>query len=433
MRNNFKLLCLSFIVLISCADDSTTYTVGEDFIDLESKVIITDTLSLKVSTVQLDSIETSSSNVLLIGSLKDVESGNITTQSFVNLHTSNYSIDNDAVYDSIAVILYYNRYYHGDTTLVQNYKVHEIIETFEPSNDDGDNLFYNTSSLKYDDLAIGELSFTPHPIKKDSIYIPLNSDFGENLFNKIQDNDINNYDDLDKNFKGLTIVPNNNTNTVLGFNKTTMVMRMYYTIDSENDENNEYFNDFTITGSNEFYNKISNDKSGTPLDPITNSEDILPASQTNNEAFIQAGSGIYMRLEIPHIKSFNALEQNGTAISASLKFHPNINSYETNVNADSLAIFVVDNKNRYVKQLTALDGSISFARIQTENNEFGSNHYYTADISSFFEEIQTSTFDLDYSLLFQFPSNNNSVNKIKIYDDTQSENKMKIDLTYLLY
>jgi uncharacterized protein DUF4270 len=433
MRNYFGLLILSLAVFISCNDDTTTYTVGEDFIDLESRVIVTDTISIKSSTILIDSVETSSTNVLLIGEIQDSDFGNLTAQSFMNLLASDYDIDRDAVYDSIGIILYYNRYYQGDTTQVQTYEIHEIIENFEPSNDD-DASFYNTSSLNYSNDVLGEVNFTPYPNKKDSIYIPLILDFGNSLFEKIQENDINNSDDLDQIFKGVTIKSVGNNNTILGFDKTRMVMRIYYTIDTENNEDSEHFNDFKINDINKFFNKITNDKSSTLLASLNNSGDNLETSETNNQAYIQAGSTLYMRLEIPHIKTFNALEQNGTAISAHLKFYPNIESYEKNtIGADSLAIFIADHKNRFISQLTGLDGAAMYAKIATQNDEFNSSFYYTADISAFFKEIQTSEIDLNYSLLFQFPSNNTTVNKIKIYDTTQSDKKMKIDLTYLLY
>lgn len=433
MRNSFKLLYLSFIVILSCADDETTYIVGEDFIDVESKVFVTDTLSIKTSTVQLDSIATSNSNVMLIGSLEDSEIGKTNSKSFFSLQASDYNIENDAVYDSIGVILYYNRYYRGDTTQVQTYKVHEIIEDFEPSEDSSDS-FYNTSSLKYNETELGEINFTPYPNKKDSIYIPLNSEFGKSLFNKIKDDEIEYSDDLEQIFKGLTIVPKETGNTILGFNRESIVMRMYYTVDSEYDENNELFTDFNVGNYTNFFNKITHNKSGTPLQSITNSEENISSINTNNKAFIKAGTGLNMRVEIPHIKTFNELEKNGTIISASLKFHPTINSYESNfIGADSLAIYVIDHKNRFIKQLTTLSGSSSYAKIQKDNDEFNSKYYYTADISAFIEEIQLSSVDLNYSLLFKFPSSTNSLNTIKIYDSTQKDLKMKVDLTYLLY
>lgn len=432
MRNHYLLLYISLALLTSCNNDSSIYSVGEDFIELDTRVIITDTLSVNASSIILDSITTSTSNRLLIGAFRDNDFGNLTSQSYLNLETTTYNIDNNAVYDSIGLILYYDKYYYGDTTQIQTIKAHEIIENFEPDNNG--TAFYNTSSLKYDDTILGSLAFTPYPNKKDSIFIPLNNNFGKNLFEKLQDNDINNSDDLYQNFKGITLVPNDNNTAVLGFGKTSLVMRMYFTIENENDENTDYYNDFTIESAYKFFNKTTSDKSSTLLSSITSSEDILKSSVTNNKAYIQSGTSINMRIDIPYIKNLNALEQNGTVLSAALTFYPDIKTFESNTfGADSLIIYVVDKKNRFIQQLTNNEGSAVYAKYKSMNNEFDSQNYYTADITYFIEEIKASSFNLDYSLLFQFPNNNNTVNKIQIYDSENSESKMKVDLTYLLY
>ena len=70
---------------------------------------------------------------------------------------------------------------------------------------------------------------------------------GEEIFNKIVDNDINNSDDFLQYFKGLAIVPDTSeSNHVLGFNASTSSryygnssMRLYYTIKDDDSEDNE--------------------------------------------------------------------------------------------------------------------------------------------------------------------------------------------------
>lgn len=433
MRNYLILQFLSFAVFISCNEDPSTYTIGDDFLDIDTNVIVTDTISILSSTIQLDSVSTTNTSRLLIGALQDQDFGNLKSQTFFNLLTSNYDINNEATFDSIGVILYYDRYYYGDTTKVQTFKVHEIIENFDSHNDDDDN-FYNTSTLEYRNTILGELSFTPSPNKKDSIYIPINQNFGSDLFDKLQTNTINNDDDLYQIFKGLTIASNEKSNAVIGFSKSSMVMRMYYTIKSENAENNDFFNDFSIQSYNRNFNKITSNKSNTLLNSLQSYTDILNTTNTNNLAYIQSGSSLNMRIEFPSIKNLNELEQNGTAISASLKFYPTIKSYQSNsIGADSLAVYVVDKKNRLVEQLIGLNGNYVYAQLNSQNDEFDSKYYYSADLTYFIEQILTSSYSLDYALLFQFPDNINSVNKINIYDAVNSEYRMKLSLTYLLY
>lgn len=439
MRNCFILLFLSFTVLISCNDDLKTYPVGEDFIELDSRVVQIDTLTLKTATIQLDSTITSGSTRLLIGALPDLEFGNLKSQSYLRLAPKDFSIDENAVYDSIALILHYDRYYYGDTLQIQTYRVHEITDDFEPEDKD-QTQFYNTSTLNFSNEILGELLFKVYPNKKDSINITLKHSFGENLFNNIQNKTIENIDDLDKIFKGITVVPDNNSNTVLGFKingsdiSGGSVVRLYYTLDDGlNSDNNRYV-DFNVF---ENFNTIISDKTATVLNPITDGEYILPSDETNNKMYIQAGTSLNMRIEVPYVRDLTTVESEngGTVINATLKMYPDSKSNYENISiADSLVVFVIDNKNRFVKQLIGLSGNPIYATLSSYNEELNYDYYYSADLTSFIDEIQTSPYLTNYALLFQLPNNNISVDKLLIYDDTsRKETKMKIELTYLLY
>ncbi|NLP58538.1 DUF4270 family protein [Lutibacter sp. B1] len=440
MRDYLTILILIFTFLISCDDDSKIYSVGEDFVDLNTRIVQIDTLSLKPSTIILDSLITSNTGRLLIGASQDNVFGKVTSQSYFETSISNFEINDDAVYDSIALILHYDHYYYGDTTQVQTYKVHEITETFEPNNNDDDN-FYNTSKLKFSDEILGELSFTPHPIKKDSIYILLNNSLGEKLFNGILNNDINNFDDLTQIFKGVTIIPDKNSNTMLGFNysssstpQSNSVIRMYYTVEDEDDEDNDYYKDLFISSSSQQFNQITSDKTNTLLSAITDDEYILPSSKTNNVSYIQSGTGIGMRINIPSIKNVSALEGNGTSLYASLKMYPLKESYNDRISlVDSLVVYVVDHKNRIIEQLSGFDGSVVYATLTSNNDEFNENCYYTTDISLFTEEILANTYNDDYALLFLLSDYNKSINSVLVHDSHSSETKMKLSLTYMLY
>ncbi len=426
MRNWFILLFLGFTALISCSDDLKTYPVGEDFIELDSRVVQIDTLTLKTATIQLDSVVTSGSARLLIGALKDAVFGNLDSQSFFRLAPKDFFIDENAVYDSIALILHYDRYYYGDTTQTQTYRAHEIIDDFEPKDND-QTQFYNTSTLNFSNDILGELLFTAYPNKKDSINISLKHSFGENLFNNIQNKTIENIDDLEKIFKGITVVPENNSNNVLGFKNSSSLVRLYYTLDDGLNSDNDRYMDFNII---EFFNNISSDKSATLLNPITDGEYILPSNETNNRMFIQAGTSLNMRVEIPHVRDLNNInsENGGTLINATLKMYPDPESHNKDISSiESLEVFVIDNKNRFVKQLEP-------ATLKSYNAELNYDYYYSLDITSFIDEIQRSPYLTNYALLFVLPNNNQSVDKLLIFDGVYGkETKMKIELTYLLF
>jgi len=439
MKRYLIFLITGFGILVSC-QDSNIYEVGQDFLESNTNVFEVDTLELTTSTIISDSLITSGSSRILVGSLQDKEFGNLKAQSYFSLYSSTYNLDKDAVFDSISLILYYDSYYYGDTTQVQTYKIHQITEVFEPKNDD--TYFYNTSSLEYSDEILGEQSFTPYPNKKDSINIQLNYDFGKNIFDKIVDDEITDTNDLAKEFRGVTIIPDTSTNNVLGFKYSTYEtgsssIRLYYTLSDDDDsENDEYFLEFQLEGENKIFNNITSDKTNTLISSLTDSEDILLSSETDNRVYVQSGTGISMRVEIPTLTTLNELENNGTTIDAQLKIFPDYSSYDNIELIDSLAIYVIDHKNRSLKQLTSLGGNTIYAKLNSEENEFDSNTYYSVDVSSFVEEITTSSYTLNYALRFEFPNNSTTINRLLINDSQSPENsnyKMKLFLTYLTF
>lgn len=442
MKHYLLIILISFVALLSCNDDNTSYEVGKEFIDSNTLVFKVDTLSLETSTIISDSLITSATSRILIGALKDDDFGDLTAQSYFSVFTPTYSIDRDAVFDSISLIMFYDRYSYGDTTLVQTYRVHEITEVFEPDEDNDEYYFYNTSSLEYNDEILGEHSFKPYPNKKDSINIPLKYSFGENIFDKIVDKEIIDNTDFAREFRGVTVIPDSDTNTVLGFTHSTTetqttLIRMYYTYKTDDtDENNQYYIDLKLNGGEEVFNNVTSDRSNTILNALTNSEDILPTSDTGNKAYLQSGTGIGMRVDMPTLETLNALENDGTTLNAELRIYPDHSSYDDIDLISSLAVYIINDKNETVAQLTNVSGEAVYAQINTNNDEFNSDTYYTIDVGGFVEQILTSTYTLDYSLRFEFPENTSTINRVLLNDPESPDNtnyKMKLYLTYLRF
>ena len=402
--------------MFSCSDDVKSYPVGTDFIEDEINITIVDTFSIKAGTFKLDSLVTSGSNRLLLGSLKDAYFGDLNSQTYFQVNNSDFTISSNAVYDSIGLVLNYDTYYYGDTTQVQTYKVHRLLEYFEP--EDGDD-FYNTSKLEYDETVLGEVSFTPRPNSAtDSVYIALDEYLGEEIFNKIRDNEIINTDDFLQYFNGLTVIPDTASgNHVLGFNAQTSEkidgnssMRLYYTIKDDDNEDNNYYVDFVISSAAKQFNEIETDLTNTILVGFVDNEEIKLSTETDNLIFTQAGSGITARIEIPAIKNLLEISENATTLSAELTFIPLKGSYnENNPLPETLAVYIVDHKNRIIKELLDVKGDITSATLHKDENEFGANTYYSVDLSGFVEEILLSNTNLNYALMVQYEDSSNNV------------------------
>ncbi|MFY0713183.1 DUF4270 family protein [Seonamhaeicola sp. NFXS20] len=430
------------VFMFSCSDDIKSYPVGSDFIDNDVNLKVLDTFTINAGTFKLDSIITSSTSRILLGSVKDDYFGNLTAQSYFQVVNSDFSISSDAVYDSIGLVLNYDNYYYGDTTRVQTYKVHRLQEYFEPQ-DDGDE-FYNVSKLEYDEEPLGEFTFSPRPTStSDSIYIPLDKDLGEEIFNKIRDNDINNSDDFLQYFYGLTVIPDTLVDSnVLGFTYTSSSdidnnsgMRIFYTEDyDDTSEDNDQVINFYIPSSDKHFNAINSNLSGTVIENLDDQETTIDSYDTDQLIFSQGGIGVSARIEMPTLKYLKTLSDESTSLSAELTFAPLLNSYdETRPLQDSLAVYIVDNKNRIVSQLTDVDANTSYAILNQDNDEFNESTYYSIDMSGFVNTIFNSETDLNYAIMIQFIDYNKTVDSVIIDDLDEDKNNIKLSVTYLEY
>ncbi|QVY67090.1 DUF4270 family protein [Polaribacter sp. Q13] len=432
---------IGIVFLASCATDDTTYEVGSDFIENNIQVRVIDTFSIKAGTFKLDSLITSGTNRILVGNVVDEKLGSISAKSYLQLITSSFSISTDAVYDSIGMVLNYDNYYYGDTTKVQTYTLHRIKETVAPADDATS--FYNTSSLAFDPAILGQLSFTPRPNKStDSLFVKMDDVLGEDIFNKIVDNDINNTDDFLQYFKGLVIAPDTSVNShVLGFNVQTTAstvgnssMRLYYSIKDDDSEDNDYYIDFVISSATQQFNEIKTNLSNTIVGEFEDGEEIKLSTSTDNLLFAQGGSGITARIEMPSIKRLAELYENASTLSAELTFNPLKRTYnDDNPLPESLLVYVVDHKNRIIQQLTDIDGNTASAILVEDTYEFNEDTHYRVNLSGFVEQILNSETDLNYALMIQYPNYSKEVNNLVIENNASTNKEIKLSVKYLNY
>ncbi|MCB0460640.1 MAG: DUF4270 family protein, partial [Flavobacteriaceae bacterium] len=235
---NFFLLVIAILFFGSCNERESTIMVGEDWINTSTKVLFLDTITARSSTFKFDSLAVTNPERLLIGAYTDPILGLVRSKAYVQFSNSDeefeeydteqYNLLDNAVYDSINLILKYDNYVYNDTIPSQRINVHEVLEDIEPKEDSD---FYNTTSFETDLTPLGSLTFNPKPIKTDSISIRIDDDFGKKIFNKILNNEINNQEELLEIFKGVLISPEDSNTVILGFS-TDSSLRIYYTLNS---------------------------------------------------------------------------------------------------------------------------------------------------------------------------------------------------------
>lgn len=434
------IIILGVFCLNSCDTSETIYEVGSDFLESNVRVQVIDTFSIKAGTFQLDSLVTSSSSRILLGNVMLDDNRRIYAKSFLELSASSYDISNEAVYDSIVMVLNYDNYSYGDTTNIHKINLHRITETFKP--EEGSD-FYNSSSLEIDEESLGNTSFYPNPNKAtDSLVIRMSDVLGADIFNKIVDNDINTEDDFLQYFKGLALVPDEALNSnILGFNVSTIEdtvgnssMRLYYTIPDSDAEDNSYYLDFALTSSSQQFNQIQTDLSNSSIHGLEDSEDILSSEDYNDITITQGGSGLTSRIEIPHIKKLLEISNDATSLSATLTFkiRKDENRFDEEL-PETLLLYIVDHKNRFISEIYDIDGNQVYAHLTQDLDEFNQNTYYTVDMSGFVDLILSSEINLEYALMVQLTDYNESVNTLYIVDDKNTNNEIKMTVTYLNY
>ena len=422
------------IVVISCSDDiynDTDFVAGETFTDSNIRLILIDTLTVSTSTMKFDSLATSESTRILTGKYSDAVFGTVRASSYMQFLPETYTIDSEAVFDSLVMVLGYDNYYYNDTLQKNTIHIKKIIENLNPESDD---YFYNTSKISYDEDDLGLYEYNPRPLAGDSITIKMIDDFGTDIFSKLQEKDIVNSDEYRDYFKGIALLPDETDNgSIIGFSKSSenTYMRLYYSTETEYESEQEYF-DIQINATTTpipFFNSITAEDPITQLQGLTDSKVNLESSDSNNESYIQSGVGIAMRVQFPSITSLYDIPGSGTILDGTLKIKPVAQSYNDNLKLrDTLAVYVVDQNN----DLTETLSSTSYAILNRDNQEFN-DIYYEISLSYYLEELYLKDRDIDDALILLPVDYNSTVDRFIMSGNGNGENETILELTYGIY
>jgi hypothetical protein len=438
---NKILIALIAIGLIACDTDylDETATVGSSLLNVNENIILVDTMSLRVSTINFDSLQTSSSSRFLIGGYSDPLIGEIQSESYFEFSPSSLKLgtsDSDTytpnyVFDSLVMILKNDRYYYGDTTQILDYSVHKLTQKVK-SLSESSTALYNNTQIAFDSQSIGTKAFYPRPKERDSISIRITDTYGNDLFQKLKNfefSDINQFHDY---FKGLVIRSGANSKSILGY-KSTSVLRMYYSINDDSDENDGMYKDFSISDIAKQYNRITSNKTGTSLANLPGGTSFMDSAFSNHISYIQSGTGLACRIDFPNLKTLNSVDHKGIIVDARLVLKPVKNSHNKRFPLrDSLRIYQADNLNRISKKLVDASGEDVLGRLIGEDNEFGDNIYYQFSIGSFLnKELQKES--VTSSLIITLPDYQKTVNRIALGGQHNTEEKVELKIYYLPY
>ena len=426
-----SLLSLVFFSINSCEKQSIDFGTG--FIDNTiTNLVMVDTSTVDISTIQVDSSISSNTNTILSGNYNDEQFGKIKAQSFLQLGipAATYDIPDGSVFDSIEVVLKLNKTFYGDTLSPYTVTIHQLIDpiTYAPYQYS----FYNTNSRAYNADALGSNQLVIQPSSRDTVAIKLSASMGMDLFNKLQTKDpvVQTNDQFINYFKGLAIVGGLNNNLIMGFSDS-LTMRLHYHKPGVFVQNAVIL--FSIKEANYQFNNIVSDRTGMPIATL-NSSRSLSSAKTNNAGFAQYITGAMVKIRFPYLRDLYLLPNFVKIIKAELIIKPVQNSSLGYYNLPPyLRLSLTDQANLLGANL-AIATSATATSVQYGNlykdNLYGTQTTYTYDVTNYLQTQIAIALNNQNGLLISPPNNTAIFNRLLIADGTNSTNKTQVKIYY---
>jgi hypothetical protein len=398
-------ILVAALMIFSC--DQEPSEIGSDFFSdgaLDFSTI--DTTTVALSTILFENLQTNTSSRLLVGSHQDTKLGKIKALSYfqVSKPASLDLPDANLSYAYCAITLKYDGYAYYDTTQTVTFRAHRLLESFEL---DDKQYLYNSSHFLYAAFPLGEISFRPRPHKDDSLEIRLSDDLGGDLYNKVlaKHDVMTQTDELLQYLKGFVIVSETSQHgSIIGFG-TSPELRIYYVDNNEVPAELKYIS--LPRGSSAFYfNQISSDRSETNLS-LTSSKERLKAEVTDDESYIQSGTGLALRVDFPYLRDF-AQHENLFVTKAMLEIYPVRKSSDEHTKLPvQLKPYLVDKRNDITAEWPV-------NALLYEDIDLNRSTHYELDVTEFVKSQIATEMLNENALVFITTAFNSDVNRLYI-------------------
>lgn len=469
MRNFSVFLFGSLLALMSSCNSSDfeEHQIGDNLIDKSTEVILIDTFMVRSSTVKRDSVVTSGYENVLFGQYTDEYFGKVRSEFYaevglgdafslrkINLSGSDVTVP--IKYDSLVFIGYGDGRYYGDTLVQQSIEIHRVTEEIKLP--EGKFAFYGHDSFDYDSELIGQADFFLKP-KKQSVFEEKNDSdpefldggirfrmqdlLGEKIIEKVNaiDDTVLLSDRWRSYFKGFLLKPGIQSNAMFAFalGNAKMKMRLYYSDANYDQVGVARFHDFPVNSNAVHFSNYQSDKSLTPqgLGRIVEESEDLISEETDNLAFIQGGIGFLTKIRIPYITGLNKLGLTGGILKAELVFYPKDGSYNDDqfmLPQSPFNIFETDETNQLLQKIVNSVNNNPITSIYYYNTTNKDESFYSVELTDYINRKLLEGQKYDDALLISLPfeSIGNSMERMVIENDINSDFRIKLKVTYVV-
>lgn len=409
-RKNKIFRFLSLLAICSC--NKTVIQFGSDGVGGDPNITMIDTVTVNVSTLQVDSFATGNSNYFIAGSHIDPQLGYIESRSYFEITAPVADIKgcSNCVFDSIVLNLQMAGGFMGDTTVPFTLSLHEVTQSMD---DDELSTGYNVSYVSYNTIPLASKIIMVKPGRKDSFQIRLPDDFGKNIFRMLKtgSDTITNTEKFARFLKGMCLATVAGNDAVYYFKKTsTSLIQLHYTLAGATPVAKTI--DLDIKSSGKQFNSFSYDKSGTPIAAFTPKKlQLLSSTATNGIGYLHYNSGLFPKISFGSLLFLKELHPYIQVLKAELLVYPVKNSYGQGTLyslPEALELRATDDDNYVTGAALAFNDATQYGSLYIDNL-YGENTGYSYDVTSFVNTILSEgAFSRRALLLYPYAANDNS-------------------------
>ncbi|TAF75254.1 MAG: DUF4270 family protein [Bacteroidetes bacterium] len=314
LKDNLSIIGFSCIVFFACTrgSDEVNKTVRPDSQQFTTKV--TDTFTVKTSTILFDSSISNNSFRSLIGSYYNSDFGKVTSEAYLQFLPETYknTLGPNPKFDSLFLELQFSSslinpinttYSYGSNNDIQNFNVRRLNEDISSTT-----LYYNNSSFD-SPIYLGAFQLSKNKLISaptntisgivSYIKVPLSDALGQEFIAESQTFLFANQANFFAKFKGLYIQSLSGNTCIWGIQSAKIILK-YHNYFAANDLKVSDVYNLKLTSIRSQLRNLTTDRSTSALAGLTKNYDEI----SGTDCYVQANTGVCTKISFPSLLDF---------------------------------------------------------------------------------------------------------------------------------